>query len=453
MIKLLGSLISVVVLVGCGPASSGSVGSGLDDFQDLRSPNSIPIVYENQLIGREVTGQNHRDLLFKNDPTVSYCEVNLDRMDRYSGIKDHQLYPIASISKVFLSAFAFERLGPDFKFVHEWSLLKNADGSHDAYFNSKGDPVFNIEKALYSMAKLRQNGVQRLRRLYISRQTRIYLSVLNNPHIELEQIPVSLDQSVDNLQLIFNSKNWGAQTEEAKVNVQNHFFQMGKSISIPNSFSVEQVIADPQGQRLVDFKNAQQIKIQSSSLFRYLKEINLNSNNYMSDALFAYLGGEAAFYKFQSEKLGLGTESLMMKTGSGLPVQINGQRVDNLSTCYAVLKGMHYIQLVAKQFQLDLGYILLTAGLDQGTYKTDLVVNKSVVLKTGRLFDVPTLNLSGLVSTKDGLMAFSFLGHRFINAQEKQMLQKRDRLLQDLIRVFEEKPLFKTLPQNEIFFL
>ena len=281
----------------------------------------------------------------------------------------------------------------------------------------------------------------------------MYLSVLNNPHIELDTIPVSLDQSVDNLKLIFNSANWGGQTQQARQNVTDYFEQQGKSIDLPSSFSVSNVILDSNGQAQSAFANATQLKIQSTSLFRYLKEINLNSNNYMSDALFALLGGEAGFRKFQSEKLGLGLDSLIMKTGSGLPVEIGGERVDNKATCFSVLKVMHFIKLIADQAQLDLGYILLTAGLDRGTYETDLVINKSVVLKTGRLYEVPALNLAGIVSTQKGLMVFGFLGHDFNNDDEKLMIEKRDNLLQDLLNFYKEKPMFKTLSQNEIFFL
>jgi D-alanyl-D-alanine carboxypeptidase/D-alanyl-D-alanine-endopeptidase (penicillin-binding protein 4) len=281
----------------------------------------------------------------------------------------------------------------------------------------------------------------------------VYLSVLGNPHIELDSVPVSLDQSIDNLKLIFNSSNWGNQTEQARKNVVEYFAEQNKTIDLPSSYSVQNVILDSNGQAQAAFANATNIKIQSTSLFRYLKEINLNSNNYMSDALFALLGGEAGFRQFQSENLGLGLDSLIMKTGSGLPVSINGDRVDNKATCFSILKVMHYIKLIADQASLDLGFILLTAGLDRGTYETDLVINKSVVLKTGRLYDVPTLNLAGIVSTQKGLMVFGFLGHEFDNADENLMIEKRDGLLQDLLNFYKEKPMFKTLPQNEIFFL
>lgn len=394
-----------------------------------------------------------RTLLFKNDSTVSYCEINLDSGSSYSGYRDKTLYPSASVSKVFLTAFALDRLGADYKFIHEWRIRKNSDGSVDAYLNSNFDPVFNIEKVLYTISILKKQGVTRIRNLFIAKSTRVYLSVLNNPHIELDNIPVSLNQSADNIKLIFNSVNWGNQTAQARSNVEEYFFKQGKHIDLPNSFSLESVVVDSQGSYSNYFSSAATIKVTSTSLFRYLKEINVNSNNYMSDALFSLLGGETEFLKFQKQRLDLGRDSLLMKTGSGLPSINSGERVDNKSTCFAILKVMHFIKLVAQKANLDLGYILLTAGVDQGTYQTDLVINKSVVLKTGRLFDVPTLNLSGIVSTQKGLMAFSFLGHNFSNDQEDDMLEKRDLLLNDLLNFYREKPLFKTLSQNEIFFL
>lgn len=428
-------------MASCAPGSSSQEG---------------PIVYspkKEDLIQAKPQAQSARKLLYSNDSNVSYCESSLDGTQLYSGYRDHKLYPSASVSKVFLSAFALSRLGTDYKFTHDWRLRKNADGTVDAYLNSNYDPVFNIEKVLYTMSHLKRYGVTQIRNLYIAKSTRVYLSVLNNPHIELDTIPVSLDQSVDNLKLIFNSANWGGQTEQARENVVEYFSLQGKTIDLPSSFSVKNVILDSNGQAQAAFANATQLKIQSTSLFRYLKEINLNSNNYMSDALFALLGGEAGFYQFQKEKLGLGLDSLIMKTGSGLPTQINGERIDNKATCFSILKVMHFIKLVADQASLDLGYILLTAGLDRGTYETDLVINKSVVLKTGRLYEVPALNLSGIVSTQSGLMVFGFLGHDFNNDDENLMIEKRDNLLQDLLNYYKEKPMFKTLSQNEIFFL
>ncbi|MCM2352476.1 MAG: D-alanyl-D-alanine carboxypeptidase [Pseudobdellovibrio sp.] len=432
---------SLAFIASCTPSSSSS------DGVVTYSPK------KEDLIQAQPQAQPARKLLYSSDSSVSYCESALGSNQNYSGYRDHKLYPSASVSKVFLTAFALSRLGTDYKFTHDWRLRKNTDGTVDAYLNSNFDPVFNIEKVLYTMSHLKKYGVTKIRNLYIAKSTRVYLSVLNNPHIELDTIPVSLDQSVDNLKLIFNSANWGGQTQQARQNVTDYFEQQGKSIDLPSSFSVSNVILDSKGEAQNTFANATQLKIQSTSLFRYLKEINLNSNNYMSDALFALLGGEAGFRKFQNEKLGLDLDSLIMKTGSGLPTEINGERVDNKATCFSVLKVMHFIKLIADQAQLDLGYILLTAGLDRGTFETDLVINKSVVLKTGRLYEVPALNLAGIVSTQKGLMVFGFLGHDFDNDNEKAMIEKRDNLLQDLLNYYKEKPMFKTLSQNEIFFL
>lgn len=439
---LLLSLVFVIFGLGCTPSSNTS-----NDGAAVYTPK------KEDLIQAKPAAPATRTLLYKNDPTVSYCESSLDGTQNYSGYRDTKLYPSASVSKVFLTAFALSKLGTDYKFIHEWRVRKNANGTYDAYLNSNFDPVFNIEKVLYTMSHLKRYGVTQIRNLYIAKSTRVYLSVLNNPHIELDSVPVSLNQSIDNLKLIFNSNNWGSQTELARKNVVEHFELQGKTIDLPSSYSVQNVVVDNNGQAATSFANAAAINIQSTSLFRYLKEINLNSNNYMSDALFALLGAEAGFRQFQKDKLGLGLESLIMKTGSGLPVEINGDRVDNKATCFSILKVMHFVKLIADQANLDLGYILLTAGLDRGTYETDLVVNKSVVLKTGRLYDVPTLNLAGIVSTQKGLMVFGFLGHDFSNEDEKDMIDKRDHLLQDLLNFYKEKPMFKTLSQNDIFFL
>lgn len=433
-LKLAGVYLLVFsVLVGCQPESSGS------DFEGPISPQSLVSkpAQPNKLT---------RDLKFKNDQTVSYCEVPLNDFSRYSGYRDLKLYPSASVSKVFLSAWALKKLGPQFKFTHEWRYQKNNDGSFDVYMNTQFDPIINIEKSLYFITELNKLGIQRIRNLYISPNTRIYLSVLTNPHIELEQVPISIDETAENLRIIFNSANWGEQTQIAIEKLkQSHK-------AVPASFSVQKVSVVDQATQ-ANLSNWNLHITQSVEIKKYLKEVNTNSNNYVSDALFSYLGGSKKFYQFQQSDLGLTKNDLYMLTGSGLATLNNGTRYDNLANCYSIAKVMNYIYLHSKKQKYNLGEILLNVGSDQGTYQPNMVFNQSTVVKTGRLYDVPTLNLSGLVSTKYGPIAFAFLGHDFDNGDESIMQNKRDILLRSILDYYTEAPgAFKRVKLDTIFF-
>ena len=427
-------ILGFIVLVVCQPESSGS------DFDGQVSPQSL---VSKPAQSNKLT----RDLKFKNDPTVSYCEVPLNDFSRYSGYRDLKLYPSASVSKVFLSAWVLKKLGPQFKFTHEWRYQKNADGSFDVYMNTQLDPVVNIEKSLYFMTELNKLGIKRIRNLYISSNTKVYLSVLTNPHIELEEVPISTNETVENLRIIFNSANWGEQTQIAIEKLRQ------SQKVIPTNFSVEKVSVVDEATKS-KIANWDLHMTQSVEIKKYLKEVNTNSNNYISDALFSYLGGSKKFYQFQQVDLGLTKNDLYMLTGSGLATMTGGQRSDNLANCYSIAKVMNYVYLHSQKQKYNLGEILLNVGTDQGTYQPDnMVFNQSTVVKTGRLYDVPTLNLSGVVSTKYGPVAFAFLGHDFDNADELNMQSKRDTLLQSILDYYTEAPVaFKKVKLDTIFF-
>ena len=447
MLKALILICLTQFMMSCQP-EHGDSGVHLED----------PVTQKLINLGQKNYNQS-RSLPYLNDDTVSYCEValpknenSLSQIKNYSGFNDKILYPSASLLKIFLTAFVIYKLGVDFQFTQTWKIKSNGDSTYDAYLDTGFDPIFNIEKALYSMTILSHSGVNKIRNLYITNQSRIYLSVLTNPHLELDAVPVTAQQSVNNFKLIFNSVNWGSQTENARYNVNQFLIQQNKKLMIPKSFSVDNVELITDQNQLNQFQNMQEIMIYSAPIYKYLKEINLTSNNYLSDALFNYLGGSSEFFQFQKNQLNLSLNDLIMYTGSGLPLQSKNKRLDNLTTCRALLKTLHYLKLKSDQYSINMGALLLTAGEDQGTYESDMVFNRSVVLKTGRLYEVPTLNLSGLVSTQKGIFAFAFLGHHFDNSDEKLMQKKRDDFLSSLMATYKELPAFKTIPPTTLFF-
>ncbi|MFN3455826.1 MAG: D-alanyl-D-alanine carboxypeptidase [Pseudobdellovibrio sp.] len=444
-------MVSLALFLGCQPAAE----------QNSRNLDISGRVSEKELLVVDKSTQQDRNLLYKDDPTVSYCEASLETTDRqpkfYSGFRDFKLYRSASLSKIFVTAWAINRLGAQYQFKQTWSVIKNKDKSFDVYFDSGGDPVFNIEKIQYALSQLSKSGLQSIRNLYVSPNTRIYLSVLSNPHAELKNVPVTAEETIDNLKLVLNSKNWAQQTLRARENILAHAkmyrADVFNQLKLAQKFSVDKVLYDFDSQYKESFKNAFKIQIHSAPLYKYLKEINLSSNNYLSDALFSLLGGEKGFLTFQRNVLGLEMNHVYMRTGSGLPKIVQGQRYDNLASCYGLMRAIHFVKLAADQNSVNLGQLLLTAGLDLGgTYTTDYKINRSVVVKTGRLYEYPTLNLAGAVSTHQGLIAFAFLGHDFNNQNENIMKQKRDHLLNDVLSFYKEKPYFSTIENNTIFF-
>ena len=430
-------------IMACHPSRDGSAtGEGIDtpfvhpDDATRRFDQSTIFPVNNE-VKLSPSNQLNRNIPNTNDSRITYCESVNGEVGKYNGVHDTKKYPLASVSKVFLTAWALDKLGPDYKFENLWYLKKVSDGVYDIYFKANYDPVLNIEKMLYAMSSLRSQGVQRIRQLTIDETTRVYLSVFNEPHIELEEVPVSINKSAENLKIIFNSKNWGTQTEVAKNNIAQFAQSKGRSINIPNSFSVDQVVYADSKKIDVQAYSAV-IKMKSALLLKYLKDINVNSNNYVTDMLYKIMGGQIEFKKFQLSRLGLSSDDLQFYTGSGLPVVSMGIRTDNIGSCVAVLKTLKFIKVLSQQLNFDLGHVLLTAGSDNGTYEPVIPMsfNRSVVLKTGRLYDVPTLNVAGTTSLSNGSLYFAYFTHNFDNADESLYQNKRDQIIDSILNFY-----------------
>lgn len=417
-----------------------------------RLDQSFILPVDNQII-KNLSGKLNRSIPHMNDSRITYCESVNGESGQYNGIRDLKKYPLASVSKMFLTAWALDKLGPDYKFENLWYLKKVSEGVYDAYLKANYDPALNIEKMLYSMSVLNSQGVKKIRQLTIDDSTRVYLSVLNDPHVDLSEVPVSINQSIENLQIILNSKNWGAQTEVAKNNLNQYAQQNGRIINLPAAFSVQQVVYnETKNINLNSYSSV--IKINSSSLLKYLKNINVNSNNYMTDLLFKILGGQVEFKKFQKSRLGLTADELEIYTGSGLPIISMGARTDNIGSCFSVLKTLKFIQVLSQQLKFDLGHVLLAAGRDRGTYESTIPISfsDSTVLKTGRLFDVPTLNVAGMTSLSQGTLYFAYFTHGFDNDDESVYQNKRDEILKSILNFYPITSSYQSLNLDSIFF-
>ncbi len=434
-------LLSTAFLFGCNPDNS----SGLHEPQ-----------FENPLVQRpssEPTSIFARDLQFQNDDRISYCEVLATEKNSYSGYRDQKKYPLASLSKVITTAWLLKKLGPDHTFTSTWFYkpVSGQPGVFDAYLQTNYDPVFNIEKILYSLSILHNSGVNRIRNLIVDETTRIYLSALSQPHVELEQVPISSLDSIQNLKLILNSENWSSQTVAAKQHLRSWAEAHNKSLNLPQQFSVEHI--ELQLAHNID-RNAyaEKVEIKSSSLLKYIKNLNVHSNNYISDFLFWYLGGAAEFQKFQNDNLQLSEQELQFFTGSGLADNSASVRKDNLGSCTAVLKVLNFLDQFANKNQLNLGHFLYNPTQDlDGTFEANLNFSNQIVIKTGRLFENPALNLAGIVSTEKGSLYFAFLGHNFFAEDSTEIEFARDQLVRSALKYYPTKNSFLTLDDFEIF--
>lgn len=442
----------IFVLSGCQPnAKSDSVPE--NDNISVRFDQSQILPIDSEIITQS---QNSRRLPNLNDSRISYCESIDGESGQYSGLLDQQKYPLASVSKVFVSAWALQILGPNFTFNTTWRL-KNVPGevgTYDAYLNTQYDPVMNIEKIIYMLSVLQSQGVKKIRNLVVDESVRVFLSVLNDPHYSDYEAPVGINKSIQNLSIILNSSRWGSQTAVARQNVINYLVQNRQNLILANQFSVGTV--NYQQKISVDVNSyTKSVIIKSAPLSKYLKEMNVESNNYIADSLFNILGGVNAFKKFQIQSLKIKESDLIMLTGSGLPIDQLGYRADNKSTCVAVLKVWKFIKGLSDQLKINSGKMFLNPSQDIGTFNSTTMFNfnNGVILKTGRLLDVPSLNLSGTAYLNNGkTLYFSYMAHDFDNSAEDDIKSKRDAYVSSFLKNFPVAPRFNSFKLDQIFF-
>lgn len=393
-----------------------------------------------------------RPIDYKNNQNISYCEVLASEKQSYSGYRDQNLYPLASLSKVITTAWALEKLGPDFTFQTEWfaAPVQNQQGVFDVYLRTNNDPVFNIDKVLYLISELHKQGISKIRTLTIDETTQVYLSVLALPHLELPNVPVTTPDTIQNLALVMNSDNWSAQTAAAREKLQSWSAQNNKFFQLPGSFSVMNVQfqkADSIQKARYPIKN----QFRSAKLFKYLKNLNVYSNNYVADALFSYLGGTREFKKFQIAQLKLTEQQLQMSTGSGLALTTGTVRLDNSGSCFGFLKILSYVGQLAESHGLNLGNFLYNPGRDlDGTFESKMDFADQIVIKTGRLFENPALNLAGIISTESGPVYFTFLGHGFSESEVDSIQTARDSILRNTLNYYSTRKTYLTLQDYQI---
>lgn len=434
-------LLLILGVSGCVPGASS----------DANPATTTPVLPERPSTQSEIF---NRDLLFKNDPRISYCEMIENRSSTYSGMRDTQLEPLASLSKVITTAWALEKLGGDFRFQTEifLSSVSANEGTYDVYLKTNLDPIVNIEKLLFFISKMKQAGVLRIRNLVIDEDTRIFLGVLSNPHIELAHTPVSTEETLENLNLILNSKNWAEKTKLAQSRFMEWARRNNTNLILPEQFSVARISYKP-SREINTSAYPSKLILSSAPLFKYLKNVNVHSNNYISDALFTYLGGTTGFKKFQKNSLHLTDKELKVFTGSGLSESAMGVRQDNLGTCFSMIKVLSFLKAKAAQINLNLGALLLNPSKDKdGTFDTSTDYQNAAVLKTGRLYEVPAMNLAGFVSTRQGVLSFVFLGHDFSDSEASEIESTRQRMMDDIFSQFSVRQDFGSIEYLDIFF-
>lgn len=304
---------------------------------------------------------------------------------------------LASVSKLLTSLWAIEKLGINYKY--ETKLFIKGKNLH---IEGSLDPFLGNEKMFFLLSQLNDLGFTKFDTITFDKVIQI------NPNAEIysDQYPlITRASNARYLKMYFNTKNWSSELKAQYARVRG----------LDNKGRFREVVQFEIGEaKYVDanpYEHDEEVKkltLSSPELYKYLKEINVQSNNYAAQTIFLKLGGTLKFEKFLSDRYSKTSDSIYFYTGSGLPVVIDGKRHDNYGTCAIVIELIAALKESAERQGHLLEDILAVPGSDGGTFNNrtfPAIYKNSFLAKTGTL--VHTSTLAGAMSTVKG---FSFYG-------------------------------------------
>ncbi len=331
-----------------------------------------------------------------NPEEQSYCYT--DEKNNLQGINVDKKIRLASTSKLITALWAVEKLGVDYVFP-----LKLYIKGKNLHLEGSYDPFLNNEKIYFLLSQLNDLGFESFetitfdKLIYINPEAQYYAG--EHPYI-------NATSNIANIKKYFNTLSWSKELKDEYSN----YYNLAKSGKYRKEVKMQ--VANIKYSESNPFLNEVGVKtltLNSPPLYKYLKEMNVKSNNYVAETLFRKLGNVSKFNAFASEKFGLNNEKIKLWTGSGLPyVDEDNTRFDNFASCSIILDFIQELKNSAERQGRELQDIVAVPGNDKGTFKNRLFPDdykNSFVAKTGTLMH--TSALAGAMNTQKG---YSFFG-------------------------------------------
>lgn len=335
----------------------------------------------------------------------SYCYT--DEKGNFKGINIDKKVRLASVSKVLTSLWAVKEFGAH----HTYNTVFYIKGKH-MHIQGAYDPFMSNEKMIYIVSSLNKLGITSLDKITYDRLIQI------NPSAQFytgTHPIITRETNKQRLQLYFNTARWTA-TLKADYRKYSNLAKAGRYVKNP-TFSVKTVefsesnpFYNPKLEEAPS--EVRVLTLKSPMLYKYLKEINVKSNNYASHTIFQDLGGEKKFNEFIKNNYGFNSSEIAMFTGSGLPSSKNGKRIDNYGTCRIVAKLTEELKVELEKQRREIEDVIAVPGNDAGTFRNRLNTNEyrnTLVAKTGTLRHTSTL--AGAINTQKGFSFFGIYNH------------------------------------------
>lgn len=278
----------------------------------------------------------------------------------------------ASLTKIATTLAAVETWPLDHRFAtrfYSTGEVKNGVLEGDLIIEGEGDPLFVWEEAIAVGNGLDQLGIRQVKGdLIITGQ--FAMNFQTDPLKAGELLKIGLDQS-----------KWSKETQKA-------FQSLPSGTQAPQVKILGRVRASqirPENARLL-------LRHQSLTLTELLRQMNIYSNNVMSEMLAELLGGPAAVDAINTKITGVGAEEIQLINGSGLGVE-------NRLSPRAVIEILKALDRKLANQPIKVADLFPVGGRDTKGTMQWRAIPKGVVIKTGTLAQVSAL--AGEIPTQE----------------------------------------------------
>lgn len=325
----------------------------------------------------------------------AYCYT--DEQGKTQGKNIDMKVRLASVSKLMTSLWATEKLGPEYLYNTKLYILGNS-----LHISGSLDPFLGNEKMFFLISQLNELGYTKFDKITFDN----LLLINPSAQVHTDQYPsITRETNAKYLRLYFNTAAWSSAFKEEYTRIAS-LAKKGKFIEVVK-FEIKEASFLAENP-FINNAETRMLTLSSPPLYKYLKEINVKSNNYAIHTIFRQLGGEKAFQAFMAERYNLTSEKIRFWTGSGLPVVTEGTRKDNYATCSVVAELIAALKESSERQGKELEDVVAVPGSDGGTFRNRIISSdykNAFVAKTGTLMHTSTL--AGAMNTQKG---YSFFG-------------------------------------------
>ncbi len=308
---------------------------------------------------------------------------HIDPQNKINGSNVDKMVPIASVSKLLTAHWAMAKIGPKARMETRFHITQLPNKEADIHIEGSFDPSFNQERLAVILKQLPQLGITKVRSLTFDERFRFKGSVYSG------NVVASNPANTTPINGGITPHLRAAVTSFGKMKVGNIDYLNSSSFS----------------------KSSSTISYASSSVevYKILKQMNNNSNNYIANLVFDHLGGPQKYAEFISSRLQYSDQQVKLYNGSGYPFfNSAGTRFDNKASCKAISTIAKDLRAIMSNEGMMFADIVAVAGQDRATLNgayLNEVTDAALIAKTGTAD--PVVSLAGIASTKNGLAYFA----------------------------------------------